>query len=329
MSNKIILKHSIVTDGPPNPISAGEIAASLSGRQIFVGTDSSYIAFVDKNYVDSNKGHVIVSETNVAQTSRPKLQFTGNGVLVTDNLPGDKTVVTITGSDVGDIADGSLAYSKLAVAPLNNTLLGQTQAGQSIVGLSQASALNLLNVTSGATPTNEANVKAAKGITTNYNSTIDGPDGTLWGFVNTDGQMISASDDKLPTQLAVKDYVDFAATRIFAFKGTYDAVAKIPDLESASNTAQQNDVWFVNVEGTFYGVPVGVGDRLIAEIDNPKTVDEWSIIPFDREIPYAGEGEWGLIQIATASHMAGMSNDDFAVTPLKLASATIDGGEYT
>jgi hypothetical protein len=101
------------------------------------------------------------------------------------------------------------------------------------------------------------------------------------------------------------------------FKGGYDASTNTPNLTvPTAGTVLKGDFYVVTVAGSFFGVALEVGDSLIAEIDNPSTINDWVIL--QGNVVYATETVAGIIRISTNAEAISGSDDTTAITPLKL-----------
>lgn len=94
------------------------------------------------------------------------------------------------------------------------------------------------------------------------------------GIVNND------NDTTLPTSAAVKAYVDASVAGGLIYQGGYNAATNTPNLDSPPTIAGIKRGWTytVTADGTFFTEQVRVGDVLIAEIDTPTTLADWTIV---------------------------------------------------
>jgi hypothetical protein len=94
------------------------------------------------------------------------------------------------------------------------------------------------------------------------------------GIVNND------NDVTLPTSAAVKAYVDASVAGGLIYQGGYNAATNTPNLDSPPTIAGIKRGWTytVTVDGTFFTEQVRVGDVLIAEIDTPTTLADWTTV---------------------------------------------------
>ncbi len=89
------------------------------------------------------------------------------------------------------------------------------------------------------------------------------------------------NDTTLPTSAAVKAYVDAAVVGGLIYQGGYNADLNIPNLDSPPTIPGIKKGWTytVTVDGLFFGTEqLRVGDVLIAEIDAPTTLADWTIV---------------------------------------------------
>jgi len=94
------------------------------------------------------------------------------------------------------------------------------------------------------------------------------------GIVNND------NDVTLPTSAAVKAYVDASVAGGLIYQGGYNAATNTPNLDSPPTIAGIKRGWTytVTADGTFFTEQVRVGDVLIAEIDTPTTLADWTTV---------------------------------------------------
>lgn len=92
------------------------------------------------------------------------------------------------------------------------------------------------------------------------------------GIVNND------NDVTLPTSAAVKAYVDASVAGGLIYQGGYNAATNTPNLDIIPTIAGIKSGWTytVTAAGTFFTEQVRVGDVLIAEIDTPTILADWT-----------------------------------------------------
>jgi hypothetical protein len=132
---------------------------------------------------------------------------------------------------------------------------------------------------------------------TNINTVVGSPDiltvnlddsitlaGTL--TVNGTGQSSFAGQvtvQPMPianTDAASKAYVDSVVAGGLIYQGGYDAATNTPNLDNnpVPNNIKKGWTYTVTVDGTFFTEQVRVGDVLIAEVDAPTALSDWTTV---------------------------------------------------
>ena len=97
---------------------------------------------------------------------------------------------------------------------------------------------------------------------------------------STDGTLAGNSDTIIPSQKAIKTYVDGSVAGLLDLRGGYDASGNAYPTTGGSGTGgavMKGDVWIISVAGTLGGEAVQVGDSIIANIDTPaQTASNWN-----------------------------------------------------
>jgi hypothetical protein len=85
------------------------------------------------------------------------------------------------------------------------------------------------------------------------------------------------NDVTLPTSAAVKSYVDTSLVGSLIFQGGYNALTNTPNLDTPpTGTIKKGFMWTVTTDGFFFTEQVRTGDSLIANIDTPTTLADWT-----------------------------------------------------
>ena len=97
---------------------------------------------------------------------------------------------------------------------------------------------------------------------------------------STDGTFAGNSDTIIPSQKAIKTYVDGSVAGLLDYRGGYDASGNTYPVAGGSGTAGavlKGDMWIISVAGTLGGEAVQVGDSIIANVDTPaQTASNWN-----------------------------------------------------
>jgi len=270
---------------------------------------------------NSNPADPIVSNTgvlsNIAGTGISISSATGNST-ITNTAP-DQTVVitgsgdtTVTGTyPTFNISSDSgvtqiVAGNDISISPVGGTGI------VTINSTSQGGVTSLIagdNITlSPVTGLGDVTVNAPGLIPYTETSTAN------IQFVSEDVALGggSSSDTVVPSQLAVKTYVDNAVVGGLIYQGSYDASTNTPVLDSRGTQIAVTQGWTytVTVDGTFYGETVKVGDVLIAETDlaaGTGALTDWTTVQSNIDLATAGT-------TATAIRgLAGFDTDNFTV----------------
>lgn len=93
---------------------------------------------------------------------------------------------------------------------------------------------------------------------------------------------LGTATDKVPSQSAVKAYVDSATTGLLDDRGNYSAAGNTFPASGGSGVAgaiKKGDLWYISVAGTLGGTAVVVGTSIRALVDTPgQTAGNWSIL---------------------------------------------------
>lgn len=107
------------------------------------------------------------------------------------------------------------------------------------------------------------------------------------GFEIDNGALIDMGDNKItevadptnPQDAATKQYVDDSVAGGLVYQGGYNAATNTPNLDTPPTGAiNKGFTYTVTTEGVFFTEQVRVGDVLIAEIDTPTTLADWTTV---------------------------------------------------
>ncbi len=101
---------------------------------------------------------------------------------------------------------------------------------------------------------------------------------TVGGTGNFTGQVTIPILPIASTDAASKDYVDNAVVGGLFYQGGYDAATNTPDLTTSPNSILKGWTYTVTADGTFFGEQLRIGDVLIAEVDDPSALGDWTTV---------------------------------------------------
>ncbi len=205
--------------------------------------------------------------------------------------PTDGTGIVTVNSTLDPGVTSLIAGDNINLSPADGT--GDVTIGVSnvVLSVSTGDADTILIGGTNVSPTVSANVTST--IASGGANLVAA--GTIYDFVDTNyipyaetstsqiqfvdnNSALGTSDTVVPTQLAVKTYVDNAVTGQLIYQGGYNAATNTPDLTTSPNSILQGWTYTVTTAGTFFTETVEVGDLLIAESDNPTSLSNWTTV---------------------------------------------------
>ena len=109
-------------------------------------------------------------------------------------------------------------------------------------------------------------------------------------------------NDDLWSAQKIANEISLAAASSLKYKGGYDAAANSPDLDNAPSGIATGATYTVTTNGDFFGEAVQIGDFIIAEVDDPTTLEDWTIV--NSNIGEASTTTKGLVELATDGEAA-------------------------
>lgn len=234
------------------------------GVTSFTATDGTFINLTP----NTTQGGATTLTADLSATGTPSS---------TTYLRGDNTWSAISGIYSWSIQGGTGGPTTVANGT-NITFAGGTNVTTSLVGntltINATNASITLTGEVTGTGTTSISTTVADGVldVANFNAAAIVTEAE--GIENND------NDTTLPTSAAVKAYVDAAVVGGLIYQGGYDAATNTPNLDSPPTIAGIKKGWTytVTVDGTFFTEQVRVGDVLIAEIDSPTTLADWTTV---------------------------------------------------
>ena len=129
---------------------------------------------------------------------------------------------------------------------------------------------------------------------------------TVGGTGNFTGQVTIPILPVASTDAASKDYVDNAVVGGLVYQGGYDANLNSPDLTTSPNSILKGWTYTVTADGTFFGEQLRVGDVLIAEVDDPSALTDWTTVQNNIDLASNSQIGIGNVKASTADELKGI-----------------------
>ena len=98
----------------------------------------------------------------------------------------------------------------------------------------------------------------------------------------------------------VKTYIDNSVAGGLIYQGGYNAATNTPDLDvSPSSSIEKGWTYTVTADGSFFTEQVRVGDLIIAEIDSPTSLSDWTTV--QNNIDLASSTQIGIGNVAASA----------------------------
>ena len=261
----------------PNPTVAANTAAVTNGSLNLATGDQIYDFVVGLGYLSS---FTVAGNTGTSQTisNANTLSILGGTLLST--VAGATDTLTINHDSVSrtdttstsapafggtfTVVDSISSSAQGHISALNLktvTLPANTPQTITLTGDVTGSGTTAITTTIAASAVDFAMINPAVVITAGE------------GIVNND------NDVTLPTSAAVKSYVDASVAGGLIYQGGYNAATNTPNLDATPIAGIKTGwTYTVTVEGLFFTEQVRVGDVLIAEINSPTTLADWTTV---------------------------------------------------
>ena len=109
------------------------------------------------------------------------------------------------------------------------------------------------------------------------------------------------------TDAASKDYVDNAVVGGLVYQGGYNAATNTPDLTTSPNSIKKGWTYTVTADGVFFGEQLRVGDVLIAEVDDPGALGDWTTVQNNIDLASLTQVGIGNVNIDGAGNKDGLA----------------------
>lgn len=323
LADTSVTTGKIVNAAVTNVKLASMNANTIKGKISASGTPQDLTPTQVRTMLNVEDGAEVNIATNLDQINNTTTQLeltssTGNSTTLLGATSLKAGLMTSADKDILDALDSE------AVLTIGNTAL-PTKVTVNLVGSNSTDIALVDGTNSGVmSPGDKSKLDGIDaGATNNPQSQFDlyvlksTLTGTTW--IKTDINLGGNADDEVSTTKAVKAYVDAQLSGQGGYQGQYNAATNTPKLDATPIAGiKKGDYWAVTTEGTFFTTFVTVGTTLIADKDDPTAEADWAIV--QRVDNIASETQAGIIEIATQGETNTGTDDERAITPLKLAT---------
>ena len=130
---------------------------------------------------------------------------------------------------------------------------------------------------------------------------------TVGGTGNFTGQVTIPILPAASTDAASKDYVDNAVVGGLVYQGGYDAATNTPDLTTSPNSILKGWTYTVTADGTFFSEQLRVGDVLIAEVNDPSALGDWTTVQNNIDLATLTTVGIGNVNAEPAGNLGGIA----------------------
>jgi len=229
----------------------------IDTAKYYANSTDTWVSLKEYSFPTVAKADGYITSIVTGTTAKPIVKFNLNATGTADSttyLRGDnqwESITAIPGTYTWTVSDGT---NSTAVASGESVTFSGTA---NEIDVAEASRTITIGLPDDVTITNDLTVSGAGDFT---------------------GQVTIPILPIANTDAASKDYVDNAVVGGLVYQGGYDANLNSPDLTTSPNSILKGWTYTVIADGTFFGEQLRVGDVLIAEVDDPSALGDWTTV---------------------------------------------------
>ena len=229
----------------------------IDTAKYYANSTDTWVSLKEYSFPTVAKADGYITSIVTGTTAKPIVKFNLNATGTADSttyLRGDnqwESITAIPGTYTWTVSDGT---NSTAVASGESVTFSGTA---NEIDVAEASRTITIGLPDDVTITNDLTVSGAGDFT---------------------GQVTIPILPVANTDAASKDYVDNAVVGGLVYQGGYDANLNSPDLTTSPNSILKGWTYTVIADGTFFGEQLRVGDVLIAEVDDPSALGDWTTV---------------------------------------------------
>jgi len=197
------------------------------------------------------------------------------------DIAGDTGSETIVNGDTVTFAGGTNVTTAYNTANNTLTINSTDQYVGTVTSVTAGTGLVLESGTSTVDPTIGVDYSGADNYILSAGTATDAAAGDTINFNDAGDNEVKQTtfgDIPMDALTLVKTYIDNSVAGGLIYQGGYNASTNSPDLTTSPNSIEKGWTYTVTADGTFFGEQLRVGDVLIAEINNPTNLADWTTV---------------------------------------------------
>lgn len=257
----------------------------IDTAKYYANSTDTWVSLKEYSFPAVAKVDGYITSTITGTTAKPIVKFDLNATGTKDNttyLRGDnqwEPISAIPGTYTWTVSDGT-----------NSTAVA---SGETVTFSGTANEIEVAE--SGRTVT----IGLPNDVTITNDLTVSGA-GDFTGQVTIPILPVASTD------AASKDYVDNAVVGGLVYQGGYNAATNTPDLTTSPNNILKGWTYTVTADGTFFGEQLRVGDVLIAEVNDPSALTDWTTVQNNIDLASSTQVGIGNVNVNSAGNKAGL-----------------------